>query len=567
MKQKFQSLLTSLPALCSRAKSAIALFLRPFRDAWLAVALLLGVLLGAQGLTWGTYDCLNLDRMALNNVVAKQRPLLHPGSFFKPPLYTYMNHFLARVPAQTLASNLFWIPKGERFDLYLKLRLVLARFWNLVLFGGCVVIVYDLARKFYGVTSARVAALLLATSAGFIPYQVYLTTDLAVVFVMLASFACAAAVAQTPTMGWSIAAGILAGMAGATKYNGLAVAAALPLAHLIGSRGNPFLDCLKRPSAWACGLAVPVGFLLSNPYSLLDFGSFKSDFLYNYKVTPVYGGETGVQGYGRYFNSYFEIFGWPGVIFILAGIAVGLFVVAGSLKKSQAWKLWLLALVVGGFYTWKIGSFPRVETRFVLPSAPFALLLAAAGFGAMMRARWIAIPALAAVLIFNLACGWWVGEMFRGDPRNGMLAYARAHIPRDAVIEVSASIPRLADLPDRDFELVKIPSGYKRWARFSEQFAEDGDVMRIVTKRKETSGLDWFTPEARKIRNPAWIFWSDIDIDDDTRPYYEALFRENPDYRMVMDGSSPELPLWVYPRHTEFLRNRATVWMKTTPHL
>jgi hypothetical protein len=111
------------------------------RDSWLAVALLLGVALGVQGFTWGTYDCLNLDRMALKDMVAKQRPPLHPGSFYKPPLYTCMNHFLARVPAQTIASNLVWLPKAERFDLYLKLRLVLARFWNLALFAGCVVLI------------------------------------------------------------------------------------------------------------------------------------------------------------------------------------------------------------------------------------------------------------------------------------------------------------------------------------------------------------------------------------------------------------------------------------------
>ncbi len=552
----------SLPPAFTRSVSRV---FHHFRDAWLAVALLLGVVVGLQGFTWGTYNCLNLDRMALNNVVAKQRPLLHPGSFFKPPFYTYMNHFLSRVPAQTVASNLFWIPKGERFDLYLKLRLALARFWNLVIFGGCVVIVYGLARRFFGVTAARVAALLVATSAGFIPYQVYLTTDLAVVFVMLASFACAAAVSQNPTMGWSIAAGILAGLAGATKYNGLAVAAALPLAHLLASRGNPLLACLKRPAAWVCGLAVPVGFLLGNPYSLWDFASFKSDFLYNYKVTPVYGGETQAQGYTRYFNSFFEIFGWPGVVFILAGVAVGIFTLSRSFKKSDGWKLWILSFVVGGIYSWKIGSFPRIETRFVLPSAPFLLLLGAAGFGTMMRLRWITAPALAGVLIFNLACGWWIGEMFRHDPRNGMLAYAQANIPRDAVIEVSASIPRLVDLPDRENELIKIPSGYKRWAKFSEQFAADEDVMRIVAKRKESTGLEWFTPESRRVRNPAWIFWSDIDIDDDTRPYYEALLRDNPDYRIVMDGKSPELPSWVYPRYTEFLRNRATVWTKTTP--
>lgn len=561
MNAQFQRFVSS----CAVGKAVLSRSFHYLRDSWLALALLFGLALGLQGFTWGTYDCLNLDRMALKDMVAKQRPPLHPGTFFKPPFYSYMNHFLARIPAQTFASNLFWMPKTERFDFYLKLRLALARFWNLVLFAGCVILVYTLAREFFGLPSARIAALLLATSAGFVPYQIFLTTDLAVVFMMLSAFACAAAISRNPTMGWSIAAGLLTGLAAATKYNGLAVAVALPVAHLIGSRGNPVLACLKRPAAWVCGLAVPAGFLIGNPYALLAFGAFKSDFLYNYKVTPVYGGETRKNGYWEFFQSYFEVFGKPGVCFILAGIAIGLVVVFVSWKKNSAWKLWLLAFLVGGLYAWKIGAFPRMETRFVLPSAPFALLLGAAGFGTMMRARWITAPVVICTVLFNLACGWWVGELFRQDPRNSLLSYVREHVPNGSIVEVSSSIPRIADLPDSNFTIHRIPSGIDRLAKFSERFSTDEEVMEIVSKKKETADLEWFSPEARKNRHPDWIFWSTIDIEKSTRPFHEALLGENSGYRIVWDGASPKLPSWVYPQNTEFLRNRTTVWKKAPP--
>ncbi len=545
-----------------RAREILQASWHYLRDGWLALALLFGVVLGVQGFTWGTYDCLNLDRMALKDVVAKQRPLLHPGSFYKPPFYTYMNHFLARVPAQTFASNLVWLPKPARFDFYLKLRLAMARFWNLVLFGGCVLLIYCLAREFFSIGAGRVAALLFATSAGFVPYQVFLTSDLAVIFMMLASFTCAAFLSRNPSMAWSVAAGLLAGLAGATKYNGVMVAAALPVAHLLASRGNPLMACLKRPAAWVCGIAVPVGFLLGNPYALLDLHSFITDFLYNYKVTPVYGGETGESGYGTYFRAYYEIFGRPGLFFILAGMLAGLVVVPATWKKSPAWKLWILALLIGGLYSWKIGSFPRMETRFVLPSAPYILLLGAAGFGAMLRACWITVPVLAGVLVFNLACGWWVGELFRKDPRNELIAFARDHVPSGAAIEVSASIPRLGDLPDRDYALRKIPSGVDRWENFSDRFAEDEAVMKVVTKRMENPGREWFSMEALAGRNPDWIFWSTIDIERSTRAFHAALLNGESGYRIVRDGASPKLPPWVYPQNTEFLQNRVTVWTK-----
>jgi hypothetical protein len=410
--------------------------------------------------------------------------------------------------------------------------------------------------------AARVAALLFATSAGFIPYQVFLTSDLAVIFMMLASFACAAFLSRNPSMGWSVAAGLLAGLAAATKYNGLIVAAALPVAHLLASRGNPVTACLRRPAAWVCGLAVPLGFLLGNPYALIDLRSFLTDFQYNYKVTPVYGGETRASGYAYYFLAYFEIFGWPGMAFILAGMAAGLFAVLGSPKKSPAWKLCLLSLVVGGLYAWKIGSFPRMETRFVLPSAPYVLLLGAAGFGAMMRVRRLTVPVLACVIGFNLSCGWWVGELFRKDPRNGLLAYAEEHIPPHSAIEVSASIPRLGDLPARGYVIRKIPAGIDRWDNFSKRFADDEDVMKIVSKRMQAPGREWFSLEELNRRSPDWIFWSTIDLEKSTRRFHEALLKGESGYTVVLDASSPKLPGWVYPRNTEFLQNRVTVLRK-----
>ena len=177
----------------------------------------------------------------------------------------------------------------------------------------------------------------------------------------------------------------------------------------------------------------------------------------------------------------------------------------------------------------------------------------------MMRARWLTVPAVAGVVAFNLACGWWMGELFRKDPRNELLAYAREHIPSGAVIEVSASVPRLADLPDREFVLHRIPSGIDRWENFSERFALDEDVMKVVNKRKEPLGLEWFSQEARNKRNPEWIFWSTIDIEKSTRRFHEAMVDGESGYRIAWDGTSPKLPLWVYPQNTEFLQNRATI--------
>ena len=561
MKQLFQRLASHLVAFLLHVKAVLTRGFRHVRDGWLGAALLLGVILGGQGFQWGKYDCLNLDRMALRNVALKALPFLHPKHFVKPPFYTYVNHFLARVPAEIVSRNMIWLGMGQRKQVFLLLRMALARAINLAAFAGLVVLVFLLARESFGLPAARLSALLLATSAGFIPYQVFLTTDLALVFMMVASFACAVKIVKNPGMGISVAAGVLTGLAAATKYNGLAVAAALPVAHLLASRGNPVVACLKRPAAWICGLCVPAGFLLGNPYAILDWPTFSSDFLYNYKVTPVYNGATRGHSYVGFFKDFGEIFGWPGTWLVVAGIVAGIVFLAGP-NRRFARRVWLLAAVVFVPYVWKIGRFPRIETRFVLPAAPFVLLMASAGFGVLLRAKWLTVPVVSVVLAYNLACGWWVGTMFRDDPRMEALELARKEVgPRDTV-EVSRSIPRIQELPGKDLKVFRMPNGIEMSANFSRIFAGDDEIQEAMERWQTKEGPEWFTPEARRKRDPDWIFWSSIDLERIVRNEYEALFKDGSGYRVIFDKTSPKFPWWTYPRYTEFIRNRVTVWKK-----
>jgi hypothetical protein len=532
-------------------------------DRWLLLAVALGFGMGVQGFGWGRYDCLNVDAMAFRSLFSSDRPPMHPGGFLKPPFYTYVNHFVARVPAQVISGAAFWRGEKERSELYFQARLFLARCLNLALFAASVVLVFAVVRTYFDAASARVAALLFATSAGFVCYQIFLTADLALVFMMLAAFVCSCAVARNPAMGISVAAGLLAGLATATKYNGLAVAAALPVAHLLGSRGNPIVACLKRPAAWASGLAVPVGFLIGNPYAVLDWPKFHADFFYNYTTTPVYGGQTTGTGYTAFFWTLPEILGRPATAIAVCGVLAGLVALALARGRNDGWKLWLLTLAVFAVYTWKIGEFPRMTTRFVLPMAPFLLILAASGFGILLRAKRVFLPVLAAAIVFNLVCGWWVGELFRGDPRMRMLDVVRAQITGKAVVEVSKSTPSISLMPGRDIRTVKMPGAIERGALFDKMFAENPEMQKLSDKWKSKEGPEWFTKEARAKRGASWIIWSSNDVEKIVSAEYQALFDPSSGFEVVFDGASPVRPGWAYPRQPDFIVNRATVWKKT----
>jgi len=530
------------------------------RDKWLIIALILGFLLGAQGFNWGKYDCLNLDKMAFQSIFAKQRLPFQPATYVKPPFYIYMNHFVARIPAMTLSSAFFWKKSHERYEIFLRVRLWIARSLNLLMFASCTLAVFILTRHFFSLPAARITALIFASSSGFVPYQIFLTTDLAVVFMMLASFLFAVKISNNPSLMNSVAAGLLAGLAAATKYNGLAVAAALPIAHLLACQhGNPFLNVLKRKAAWICGLCVPLGFLLGNPYALFDWSKFKADFLYNYTVTPVYNGATSGTGYAKFFASFYEIFGIPATALIGLGFLVGLVTFYFWFRKNNAWHLWVLAAAVFALYTYKIGAFPRMETRFVLPAAPFALLLAAAGFTSLMRVKFVFLPIVAGIVCYNIASGWWTGRLFAEDPRNYVPVFAQAHLQNGGIVEWSKSLPKLEGLPKK-LTVHQIKTGLERSAMFDKMFADDPEMHAAVKKKEVQVTPDWFSVENRKTRNPDYVLWCTIDLERIVMKHYDALFDESSGYRVVYDASSPKQPNWVYPKNTEFTRNRTTIW-------
>lgn len=533
-------------------------------DRWLALALVLGGALGVQGMGWGRYDCLNADAMAFRTIFSSDRPPGHPGNFSKPPFYTYVNHVAARLPAQALSW--FVSPGGGevRDDAYFRIRLILGRLLNLAIFAGATLLIFALANAYYGAVAARMAALIFSTTAGYVVYQVFLTTDLALIFMMLASFAAAAAIVRNPTVGISVAAGLLAGLATATKYNGLAVAAALPVAHLLASRGNPVLACLRRPAAWLCGLAVPVGFVLGNPYAIFDWPKFSADFIYNYETTPVYGGVVEGTGYAVFLERIPELLGWPALGFLVLGAFAGLFALRRG-PFGDAWKLVVLAAVVAGLYFWRIGDFPRIATRFVLPVTPFLLLIAACGFGVLMRWRYATAPVLVALIAYNLASGWWVGSLFREDPRMRLIPVIVEASHGSAKVEMSKSIPYLHKLAGEKIRRIEMPGAIERGQIFTQIFEDREDMEKFRGRWKAEAGPEWFSAAERAKRNPDFVVWCENEVEAPVRPYFEELLREESGYHIIFDAETPSRPWWAYPTRPEFVPNRTIVWQRNQP--
>jgi 4-amino-4-deoxy-L-arabinose transferase-like glycosyltransferase len=196
-------------------------------DPAVAIALLLALLFCLHGIFWGRVECWNRDQMALRDLAG-----LRPGQYEKPPFHTYLNHLLVVEPIK-LPMRLAHVPQDRRNQAN-GAMLLGSRLLVLGLYLGTIVFAYAISLRCYGLVAARIIALLFATSAGFIAYAHFLTADAPLLFWMMAAFFFGNQIALSGKLSHYLWCGFLAGIATATKYNGLAVGIVLVVAHFLG---------------------------------------------------------------------------------------------------------------------------------------------------------------------------------------------------------------------------------------------------------------------------------------------------------------------------------------------
>ncbi len=488
--------------------------------------------------------------MALRKI--KSNPPLYPGSFDKPPLLTYINNAFVNEPSKALANAFVFIgaDKHNVESSRQRWRVALGRFLQALFFCGTVVFSFLFARDWFGLSGARVTAILLGTCSGLVPFRIFLTADMSLLFWMTAClYFCGCIMRRPDVVACSVLAGACAGLATATKYNGLGVAVALPLAHFLAPGG--FAAAWRRRSFYICGLSVPLAFVLANPYSVLDARKFAADFMFNYTVTPVYSGATGT-GYGKFIACFPEIFGWPLVLLMPVIALLGLLSLFGP-NQSDARKASLILAAVFLLYFWEIGSFPRMETRFVLPIAPVLLLMIAPGWQALVVRPAFLTAIVASLALYGLGSGWALGNTFAGDARMAAIEWARANFPSFAKVESAGACPKWTFLEDRKIEVQAFPSGRRRDQVFREKLGENKWVAARLAASDGRREANFLTPEGLHLRDPDYITVDSFYLGEkDAVPFMEALMQGKLGYRIVFEKQSPAPPRWAYPRRPDF---------------
>src|SRR5438093_9233663 len=199
------------------------------------------------------------------------------------------------------------------------------------------------------------------------------------------------------------------------------------------------------------GLSMALlGFLFGCPTAPYEPKKFCHDFIYNYTVTPRYSGQPDRANYLGALGRIPEIVGIPGAI-LIAGLAIlsCILILRRRSLSDAATRGFILSSAVFVLYFLKVGTFPRTETRYVLPAIPFLILMIGPALQTLERRKWI-LALLLPVLIYNCLCSYLVGKRFNADPRLNAQLWMVKNVPPGSVIESSGTSPHWSKLPDFD---------------------------------------------------------------------------------------------------------------------
>lgn len=237
-----------------------------------------------------------------------------------------------------------------------------------------------------GRSAAVLGGLLLALSPWAIAHGHYVTVDIPAAFSGALALFAALAVLDRGTRRDYLIAGALIGLAAATKYQNVLLAASLALAHLLRWRR----EALARGGRLiAAGLLSAAVFLATSPYILLDFAAFSRDIR---TLVQSYDGSHGDVRYAWPVFEYLEFLWREGLGPLPALLA--LIGAAALIRRRPA-----VAAVLLSFPLMLAAALLRVETHFfrnLLPAQPPLLLLGGYGAVAVWNRFYPRLPSSAA---------------------------------------------------------------------------------------------------------------------------------------------------------------------------
>ncbi len=256
----------------------------------------------------------------------------------------------------------------------------IARYLSAAAGIASVLMIFRIGLRLFGRTTALAATALLSLAFLHVRDSHFGVTDVPMTFLVLVAFLFIVRLSESGETRDLIAAGVAAGLATSTKYNAALIALPAMLVIFTGRLGvqEGWHERFRRAALF--GAMMVAAFLLTSPYTLLDFRKFLEDFTF----------EAGhlAQGHGRDLGR-----GWSHHLVSTLRYGVGVPILASGVAGFLLllWKDRRKGLLVALFpvtYYLVLGSGRTVFVRYMLPVVPFLCL--AAAYAVTETALWFA---------------------------------------------------------------------------------------------------------------------------------------------------------------------------------
>ncbi|NQW03737.1 MAG: phospholipid carrier-dependent glycosyltransferase [Acidobacteria bacterium] len=300
----------------------------------------------------------------------------HPHFFDYPGLYIYIQLLTAcvRFVAGGIAGLWANLDSTTPADFYLWGRAVTAAFGTLT-----IVLVYQGAKRISPL-AGLISAAIFAVQSMHVRESHFVLTDVPTTFFIVLTWVLALRAHDHHTVRAFFWAGVTAGLAAATKYNG-GVAILLPLlVLLIGTGGWPWK--LRAIAAVTGGAAS--GFLAGAPYTVLALPEFLNAFAYLSHMYAI-GPPPPEPGWVIYLKHLRLNFSTPGLLLAAGGLGLGLRRLWHQ-PRNIATLCWVTTALFALLYFWIIAGQRLIYGRYLLPVLPFLSVLAGSAVAAVLEA-------------------------------------------------------------------------------------------------------------------------------------------------------------------------------------
>jgi hypothetical protein len=297
---------------------------------------------------------------------------LRPPLFYWPTLFQYLVA-LAYVLYAKLTGAPALAAFAESRRVSLAPFLYVSRSLSMVFGVVTVWWVYTIGRRLFDAKVGVVAALFLALAFLHVRDSHFGVTDVPMTALVVFAVLLILRWDERGGFGRAAAAGLISGLAGSMKYNGLGTVTAFGAAWILHAVDASAPDARSRRGLAAdllayCG-AMTVGFFGSSPYILIDWSRFLADTRAVRETLA--GGHGTILGQGWWYYAQVVLpaaMGWPMFLAGVAGVA---------LLFATRWRIATVLLAFPVSYYVVAGRGYSVFARYVLPIVPFLSLTAA----------------------------------------------------------------------------------------------------------------------------------------------------------------------------------------------